>query len=199
MSSVITRLPRPRSDGVRLLLMMLAVMWAVELVDALDGHRLDAEGIMPRDASGLPGILFAPFLHASFGHLIANTVPFVALGLVIALDGARRLLTVTAVVALISGLGTWLTAAGSSVTLGASGVVFGYATYLAARGVFSRRLGQLAVGVLVGVVFGGVLLWGLVPHGGISWQDHLFGALGGIGCARLLSERRTQRARFGRA
>ncbi len=198
-SSVPTRLPRPRSDGVRVLVAMLAVMWAVEVVDALDGHGLDAEGIMPRDASGLLGIVFAPFLHASFGHLIANTVPFVALGLVIALEGARRLLTVTALVALVSGLGTWLTAAAASVTLGASGVVFGYATYLAARGVFSRRLGQLAVGVLVGVMFGGALLWGLVPRSGISWQDHLFGAIGGVGCARLLTERRAPRARFSRS
>lgn len=198
MSSVIGRLPRPWSGGVRVLLVMLAAMWAVEMVDALDSHGLDTAGITPRQTSGLVGILFAPFLHASFGHLIANTVPFVVLGLVIAREGARRLAVITALVALISGLGTWLTAAASTVTLGASGVVFGYATYLAARGIFSRRAGQLAIGVLVAMFFGGALLWGLVPRAGISWQDHLFGAVGGVGCARLLTERRVARAGFSR-
>jgi membrane associated rhomboid family serine protease len=159
---------------------MVALMWVVELIDSLDHHRLDRDGIVARDTSRLTGIVFAPFLHASFGHLLANTLPFVALGLTIALEGAARVLVVTAFVALVSGLGTWLIAPSSTVTVGASGVVFGYATYLVAQGVFSRRVGQLAIGVLVGVVFGGTLLWGLAPHTGISWQAHFFGAIGGL-------------------
>ena len=163
---------------------MVAVMWVVEVIDTVDDHRLDADGIVPRNASKLPDIVLAPFLHASFGHLLANTVPFLALGLIIALEGARRLLAVTAIVGLVGGLGTWLTAAGGTVTVGASGIVFGYAAYLVGRGVFSRRIVELVVGVVVGVVFGGALLSGLVPHSGISWQDHLFGAVGGLLAAR---------------
>jgi membrane associated rhomboid family serine protease len=73
------------------------------------------------------------------------------------------------------------------VTLGAIGVVFGYATYLISRGVFNRRIGELAVGVVVAVLFGGVLLWGLLPHSGISWQAHLFGGIGGVIAARVLA------------
>jgi membrane associated rhomboid family serine protease len=182
-----------RAAGLRLVAAMLALMWLVEAIDTADNHRLDSNGIVPRNASKLPDILFAPFLHASFGHLLANSVPFLILGLVIALEGAARVLAVTAIVIVVSGLGTWLTAPASSVTVGASGVVFGYAAYLFGRGIFSRRVGQLAIAVAVGVVFGGALLWGLVPHSGISWQDHLFGALGGLLAARSLtpaSERR---------
>jgi len=175
-----------RTAGVQTVLGMAAVMWVVEVIDALDSHRLDGDGIIPRNPSRLPDILWAPFLHASFGHLLANTVPFLALGLVIALQGAARVLAVTAIVVVVSGLGTWLTAPGGSVTVGASGVVFGYATYLIGRGVLSRRIGELAVGVVVGVVFGAALLWSLVPHSGISWQDHLFGAIGGLMAARAL-------------
>ncbi|HEV3230034.1 MAG TPA: rhomboid family intramembrane serine protease [Solirubrobacteraceae bacterium] len=163
---------------------MAALMWIVEIIDSLDSHRLDGDGIVPRNVSKLPGILFAPFLHASFGHLLANTVPFLALGLTIALEGAARVLAVTAIVVAVSGLGTWLTAPSSTVTVGASGVVFGYATYLVGRGLLSRRLGQLVIGVIVGVVFGGALVWSLIPHSGISWQDHLFGAIGGLIAAR---------------
>jgi membrane associated rhomboid family serine protease len=174
---------------------MVALMWVVEVIDSLDHHRLDGDGIVPRSASGLPGILFAPFLHASFGHLVANTVPFVLLGLTIALGGVARVLAVTVIVTLVSGLGTWLVSPSSSVTIGASGVVFGFATYLLARGVFNRRLGQIAIGAVVGVIFGGALLWGLIPHSGISWQDHLFGAVGGVLAARLMAAEAPRRRR----
>jgi membrane associated rhomboid family serine protease len=169
-------------DGARVVFALAAAMWVVEVVDSLDSHRLDSDGIVPRSVSHLYGIVFAPFLHASFGHLIANTIPFLLLGLTIALASAARVVAVTAIVALASGAGTWLTAPPGSVTLGASGVVFGYATYLISRGVFNRRIGELAIGVV-----GGVLLWGLLPHSGISWQAHLFGGIGGVLAARVLA------------
>ena len=143
-------------EGARVVFVLAAAMWVVEVVDSLDSHRLDSDGIVPRSVSHLYGILFAPFLHASFGHLIANTIPFVLLGLTIALASAARVVAVTAIVALASGAGTWLTAPSGSVTLGASGVVFGYATYLISRGVFNRRIGELAIGVVVAVLFGGI-------------------------------------------
>jgi membrane associated rhomboid family serine protease len=162
-------------------------MWAVELVNALDGYRLDRDGIVPRNLSHLDGIVFAPFLHASFSHLLANTVPFVILGLAIALAGARRLLLVTLIVALVSGAGTWLTAAGGTVTVGASGVVFGYATYLISRGLFDRQVVEIAVGVVVLLFFGGALIYDLIPHAGISWEAHLFGGVGGVLAAAVLS------------
>jgi membrane associated rhomboid family serine protease len=174
-------------EGARVVFVLAAAMWVVEVVDSLDSHRLDSDGIVPRSVSHLYGILFAPFLHASFGHLIANTIPFVLLGLTIALASAARVVAVTAIVALASGAGTWLTAPSGSVTLGASGVVFGYAAYLISRGVFNRRIGELAIGVVVAVLFGGALLWALLPHSGISWQAHLFGGIGGVLAARMLA------------
>ncbi len=180
------RRPSPRVSAIRLLAGMVAVMWVVEAVNSVDSQHLDTAGIQPRQISGLAGVVFAPFLHASFSHLFGNTIPFVVLGATIALTEGMRLAWVTVVVTLVAGLGTWLIAPGGSTTVGASGVVFGYATYLIARGVFSRRLVQLAIGVAVGVVFGLTLLYSLIPHTGISWQDHLFGAIGGILAARGL-------------
>jgi membrane associated rhomboid family serine protease len=174
-------------DGLRALGALLAIMWGVELVNALDSYRLDRDGIVPRNLSHLDGIVFAPFLHASFAHLLANTVPFVILGFAIALAGAGRLLLVTLIVALVSGAGTWLTAPGGTVTVGASGVVFGYATYLISRGLFDRRVLEIAVGVIVLLVFGGALIYDLIPHAGISWEAHLFGGIGGVLAAAVLS------------
>jgi membrane associated rhomboid family serine protease len=159
----------------------------VEIVNKIDDQRLSSDGIYPRTLSGLPGIISAPFLHAGFGHLLGNTVPFVVLGLVIATAGARRVIEVTVIVIVVAGLGTWLTAGGGTDTVGASGVVFGYAGFLIARGFFTRNIGALMIGVVVALLFGGALAADLVPQGGISWQDHLFGGLGGILAARLLS------------
>ena len=174
-------------DGAAVIGVLVAVMWVVEIVNKIDGQRLTSDGIYPRALSGLPGILSAPFLHAGFGHLIGNTVPFVVLGLVIAAAGARRVIEVTVVVVLAAGLGTWLISPSHVSTIGASGVVFGYAGFLIARGFFTRSFPALVIGVVVAIVFGISLASDLIPKTGVSWQDHLFGALGGILAARLVS------------
>ncbi len=135
-------------------------------------------------------IFTAPFLHVSYTHLIDNTIPFVFMGVIIALRGATRLALVTLIVIVVGGLGTWLVAPAGTVTVGASGVVFGYATYLFARGVFNRSVLEIAIGILVGVVWGGALLASVVPHQGISWQGHVCGAIGGVVAAWLLARPR---------
>lgn len=165
---------------------MALLMWVVEVADQVAGGRLDRNGIEPRALDGLDGVIWAPFLHGGFDHLIGNTIPFLILGFTIALGGLVRVAAVTAVVALVGGLGTWLVAPANTVHIGASGIVFGYAGYLVARGVFSRSVGQIALGLVVLAVWGTTLLRGLAPETGISWQGHLFGAVGGVIAARLL-------------
>jgi membrane associated rhomboid family serine protease len=177
----------PRGTAIRIVIALVALMWALEIVDVALDHRLDRYGIEPRDPDGLDGVLAAPFLHVGFGHLIANTIPFVVMGVVIAFEGPARLLGVTAIVVIVSGLGTWLVAPENTIHLGASGVVFGYATYLIARGWFNRRVGEIAIGAAVALLWGGALLGGLEPQRGISWQGHLFGALGGVLAAWVLA------------
>lgn len=172
---------------------LVLLMWALEVVDVALDNRLDRYGIEPRDVDGLDGIVAAPFLHVGFGHLLANTIPFAVMGAVIALEGAKRLVVVTLIVAAISGLGTWLVAAEGSIHVGASGIVFGYATYLIARGVFNRSGVELAVGAVVVLVWGGALLGGLEPQRGISWQGHLFGAIGGVVAARAVARERPRK------
>jgi membrane associated rhomboid family serine protease len=179
------------SDALKILLALVAVMWAVEVVDVIADQRLDRYGIEPRETEGLDGVVTAPFLHVGFGHLLSNTIPFVVMGVLIALEGARRLLGVFLIVAVVSGLGTWLVGPEGTIHVGASGVVFGFSTYLIARGWFNRRPGQIALGLVVLVLWGGVLVGGLQPQEGISWQGHLFGAIGGVVAASLLARRET--------
>jgi membrane associated rhomboid family serine protease len=184
----------PRSDrfaGVQVVLCLLVAMWVLEVVDIALDHRLDEYGIEPRELDGLVGVVAAPFLHADFGHLIANTIPFVALGIIIGFQGVARVLWVTGIVMLVSGLGTWLVAPDNSLHIGASGIVFGYATYLLARGIFNRDVIEIAIGLGVAAIWGTALLGGLVPQDGESWQGHFFGAVGGVLAARVLARPRT--------
>ena len=187
------REPSPVVQGMIVVGVLAAVMWVVEIVDQVAGGSLDSNGIEPREADGLDGILWAPFLHANWDHLIGNTIPFVLLGIGIALSGAARVILVTAIVAVIGGLGTWLIGPPNTVHIGASGLVFGSAAYLVSRGAFTRRPLQIVLGVVVVAVRGATLLQGLVPEDGISWQGHLFGAIGGVVAAWLLEHRTRQR------
>jgi membrane associated rhomboid family serine protease len=179
---------RSRDEGLLLVAGLAVVMWVVEIVDVV-AFDLDSHGIEPRDPDGLPGILFAPFLHAGFDHLIGNTIPFLLLGGAIALAGLARVAAVTAIVVVVGGVGTWLAGPENTVHIGASGVVFGYAAYLVSRFWWTRRALDLGVGVIVLAVYGTTLLVGLVPHPGVSWQGHLFGAVGGLVAARLVHPR----------
>ena len=134
-----------RGPGLVAVALMASLMWVLEVLDTVLDGRLDQGGIEPRDLDSLTGVVTAPFLHAGFGHLIGNTVPFLVLGALIALSGLVRVLGVTAIVVLVGGLGTWLVAPSSTLHLGASILVFGYAAYLIARGLFDRRFASLAV------------------------------------------------------
>ena len=184
-----------RHEGLALIGLMIAVMWVLEIIDTATSGRLDQYGIEPRETDGLIGIVASPFLHDGFGHLISNTIPFVFMGVVIALSGAVRVLAVAVIVALVAGVGTWLIGPDGTNHIGASGVVFGFGTYLMARGFFNRNILELAVGLVVAAVFGTALLGGLAPQPGVSWQGHLFGAIGGVVAARLLANRRNAPAR----
>ncbi len=187
-----------RQQGFRLVAAIVAVMWIVEVINSVDNNGLNGDGIIPRNVPHLWGILTSPFLHVGFGHLIDNTIPLLVMGLIIALRGASRVAAVTAIVIVLGGLGTWLIAPSNSDIVGASGLVFGYATYLLARGFFDRSLLELAIGAVVAVVWGGALLVSLLPHNGISWQGHLCGGVAGVLAAWLLARPRGGLATAGR-
>ncbi|GAA3645418.1 rhomboid family intramembrane serine protease [Nonomuraea antimicrobica] len=169
---------------------MLAVMWFVEGVDFFLGGSLDRQfGIVGWEPDGLVGIVFAPFLHVGFGHLVANSLPLLILGFLAGLRDLRKFLWASVLIILIGGLGTWMTSP-EVYTVGASGLVFGYFGYILARGLFDRRLLDIAIGIGVGVAYWGILA-GLLPNQeGISWQGHLFGLIGGVVAAWVLRRKR---------
>jgi membrane associated rhomboid family serine protease len=200
--------PKKRSAwvvGGATIISFVALLYIIELFDQLDHHHLDDYGIRPREADGLWGILSAPLLHANWGHLAANTGPALVLGFLVTLAGLSRFLWATAIVWIVGGFGTWLIGNwGSSCGLesdhiGASGLIFGWLTFLLVFGFFTRSAWQIVIGVVVLIAYGGVL-WGAVPVlnvcGGVSWQGHLCGGIAGVLAAYLLSRpERTARER----
>ena len=164
----------------------VVLLWVIEIVDIVLDNALDDEGVQPREGDGILGILFAPVLHAGWDHLAANTIPVLVLGFLVLVTGIGRGLAATAVIWVVGGVGTWLVAPDNTVHIGASVLVFGWLTYVILRGFFARNSVQILVGLVVLFVYGGAL-WGVLPgQPGISWQGHLFGAIGGALAAWLL-------------
>lgn len=185
-----------KSAGI-VVLAFTVLLYLVELVDTGLHHGLDDDGVVPRTLSGLDGIVWAPLLHGGWGHLFSNTIPVLVFGFLAMASGVTRWIAVTALVWVVSGLGVWLTGDSGTSTIGASGLAFGWLAYLLVRGLFNRAFGQLAVAAVLLLVWGGTL-WGLLPgNPGISWQAHLFGALGGVLAAWLAA--RTDRAKARKA
>ncbi|KXO91599.1 rhombosortase (plasmid) [Tsukamurella tyrosinosolvens] len=168
----------------------IAALWGIEVVDAVAGNSLDQWGIHPRVGSdAVRGIAAAPLLHGGWEHLAANSVPALILGFLGLIAGAGRFLLATAIIWLVSGVGVWLTGGTNTVVIGLSGVLFGWMTYLALRGLFTRKPLDIIVGVTLMVLYGG-MLWGVLPgQPGVSWQAHLWGAVGGVLAAVLLGRR----------
>ena len=174
------------------MLFLLAGLWILELFDQLSGHELDQFGIHAQEVDGVPEIFSAPFLHASWDHLISNSLPFYVLGFLVLLSGLARWLLSSLIIIVASGIAAWFLTPPHTIILGASGLIFGWLTYLLARGIWSRRPAQVVIALLVLLVYGG-FIWGVLPSSpGISWQAHLGGAIGGVLAAWLL-HRRTAR------
>lgn len=168
----------------------LLLCWILETVDSFVLQQwLNNFGIVPRTQDGLWGILWMPFLHGGFPHLVANTVPFALFGWLIFTRGWKQFLGVTVIASVVGGLGVWLFGAPNSVHIGASLLIYGYLGFLMAAGFFERKPLSIVISLVVGYFFWRALAGVLPGQVGISWEGHLFGFLGGVVAAKLLASR----------
>ncbi|WP_158888274.1 rhomboid family intramembrane serine protease [Amycolatopsis anabasis] len=188
----------PKAAGI-VALAFTAVLYLVELADVVLPGDLDQAGIRARSLSGLDGVIWAPLLHGGWGHLLSNTIPVLVFAFLAMAAGIGQWIAVTATIWIVGGLGVWLTGPSDAVTVGASGLAFGWLAYLLVRGLFNRSPGQLAVAVVLLAVWGG-MLWGVLPgNPAISWQGHLFGALAGVLAAWIAAKADKSRSGKGTA
>lgn len=165
-------------------------MWVVHFINMLRGGALITDfGIYARSTDELVNIFTAPFIHGDYAHLMANTVPMLVLGALVAFSGMGRFLGASLMIIVISGAGVWLFSPTNVPTVGASGLIFGYFGFLVLRGIIERKALDLAIMIGVIILYG-TLIFGVLPgQEGISWQAHLFGFIGGLVAAYALPKR----------
>ena len=172
---------RNLSNVIKWPLGLLAVMWLVFIVDYyLFGGLLSAYyGLHTREMVGLPGIVLSPFFHGSWGHLLSNSVPFLSLAGLLVFFYPRLWPRVLASLWIGTGLLVWVLGR-PAVHIGASGVVYALAAFLAFSGFFRRDFRAIAVSLLVLFYYGGMIVGILPGQEGVSWESHLLGLVMGI-------------------
>ena len=173
----------------KVLIVSVIMFWVIEILDfVVFKGSLDRYGIQPHSLMGLRGILFAPFLHGGFGHLIGNTIPFITLGWLTMIQETSDFYIVSLVSAIVGGIGVWIFGAPGSIHIGASIVIYGYLGFLLLRGYFQKNIPSIALSLFVALAYGG-LIWGVFPSEiGVSWQGHLFGFIGGAIAAKMIAQ-----------
>jgi membrane associated rhomboid family serine protease len=177
-------------DAVVVMAGFLALIWALQVFNWADGYRLDGDfGILPQHLSRLPDIFTAPFLHANWQHIEGNSLPLFVLGVLAAYRSIARFLLVSLIVVVTSGLAVWLFQSSNELTVGASGLIFGYFGYVLIRGFLDRNLIDIGIGVVAGALYWTILQVALPGTPGVSWIGHLGGLVGGIIAAWVVRSR----------
>jgi membrane associated rhomboid family serine protease len=169
-------------------LFIVFILWVILLIGFI--FPIENFGIKPRTVSGLPGILFAPFIHAGIDHLITNSISLLILGSIF-LTMERKLSFVLVLhIIIIGGFGTWLIGRSEFTHIGASGVIYGILGYLLTMGFFRRNLKAISISIIVFILYGGAI-WGIFPSAGfVSWESHLCGFIAGIVTAERYAKKR---------
>ncbi len=174
----------------------LGLLWLIQLVNWSDSYRLNMRfGIAPHAESHLTDIFTAPLLHISWEHLEGNTIPLLVLGFLAAYRGIGKFLAVTLIAAVTSGLAVWIFQSSTEMTVGASGLIFGYFGYVVVRGLFDRNFIDVVVGAVAAIAYAYILAVAIPGTPGVSWIGHAGGLAGGLLAAWVLRTRRPALAR----
>ncbi|MCW2887883.1 MAG: rhomboid family protein [Streptosporangiaceae bacterium] len=168
----------------------LAVIWSVQVMNWALGYHLSHDlGVRARDVGSLPDIFTSPLLHGSWAHIEGNSGPLFIFGFLAAYRGVKKFLALTVLIVIVGGLGEWFTSPTNTVTVGASGLVFGYLGYVIVRGIFDRHTIDLVIGLVMALCFA-YQFTALLPANGISWQGHVFGLVAGVLGGWIFRDRR---------
>ncbi len=165
----------------------IILLWLLQISQSIFNINLISLGLYPRRVSGIFGIVTAPLIHAGYGHLFSNTLPVLFLASGILYFYPQSALKIFFLVYFIPGVFVWLFAR-PAYHIGASGLVYGFVSFLFFSGVIRRDTRSIALALIVTFLYGSII-WGIIPQNtGISWEYHLFGSLVGISCAFIFKK-----------
>ncbi len=162
--------------------LFVGVLWIVKLIEVFYFLDFSPYGIIPRTAFGLTGIFTGPLIHINFVHLFSNSLPLLILGIITFNFYRSIAFEVFVWVFIVSGLCVWIVGDNAS-HVGASGLIYGFASFIFFSGLFRWEFKALLLAILVAVVYWSIVGGMLPGRFGISWQAHLYGAMAGGLCA----------------
>jgi membrane associated rhomboid family serine protease len=162
--------------------LFMIVLWLIKVVELSENIDLSFLGIYPRKGSGLVGIITAPLVHANFDHLINNSIPLFFLSVAVFFFYHKVAFKVYLYGYFLTGLAVWLFAR-PSYHIGASGLIYVFASFLFFSGIIRQNINLLAISLLVTFLYGS-MVWGIFPYKpDMSWESHLMGMMVGLGLA----------------
>jgi len=168
----------------------LGLLWVIQLANWADSYGLNMRfDIVPHSEGHLVDIFTAPFLHISWQHLEGNSIPLLVLGFLAAYRGMAKFIAVTVIAVITSGLAVWIFQSSNELTVGASGLIFGYFGYVVVRGLFDRNFVDAIVGALAAIAYAYILTVAIPGTPGVSWIGHAGGLVGGVLAGWILRTR----------
>jgi len=159
------------------ILIFIAVIWIIFILDRF--LPLEKLGLVPRSITHIPGIVAMPFLHSDLSHISSNTPPLILLMTMLAGSKANSKIIIATII-LLGGILLWLFGRGYAIHIGASGLVFGLATFLIVSGILEKRMLPMIISIVVAVIFGSTIIAGVLPlQKSVSWDGHLMGGIAG--------------------
>ena len=164
--------------------LLVIVLWLVKLFEIEFGFDFSIFGILPRELTGLRGIVFSPLIHSNIEHLAANSLPLLVLNFSLFFFYRKSSYAIFLLTYLFSGVFVWI-GGREALHIGASGIIYGLAAFLFLSGVISHNIRLLTISLIVIFLYGS-MFWGIFPlKPEISWESHLWGGLSGFVLAWL--------------
>ena len=161
-------------------LLFVIIIWCVKIIEYVFNFSFIHFGVLAKESSGIKGIIFYPFIHSDWNHLLNNTFPVFILLVMLFTFYRKIAIQIFSYLFLISGALLWLIGRPESYHIGASGIIFGLASFLIASGIIRKNPKLASISLLVIFLYGS-LIWGIFPFKiNMSWEGHLSGFLTGI-------------------
>jgi membrane associated rhomboid family serine protease len=178
-----------KTEKIKIVFALVLAMWVIFFLDLILSLHLNSYGIIPRTGRGLIGIVTSPFLHATVYHLIGNTLPLLVLGVLLVSFYDQIAIQVLALIALVGGSLVWLFGRSAN-HIGASGLIYGTATFLITYGIMKKKIVSILIALVVIFLYGGTMVTGILPlNRYVSWEGHLFNALAGVLAAKTYNKK----------